>query len=260
MSLIIFAGFTTPSFAAGNVKVNVNYSLNIGGFKLGSVGLAARLKKNSYAISIRAFTTGGMDSLMRFTIETRARGVYNGHKVNSTEYMTAYSNQRIKRHVVVKYPNKSRATVDAKPAYRSFKDTVPLRAKHMRNVVDPLGAMLLPFNKKYAHDSNQQCNRVQSIFDGVTRYKLQMRAIKNTDSKFKNAIACKVTYTPIAGHRKSQGDKTIIDNFASAKVWLMPIEKAGVLLPVKVEIPTQFGTFSIISSSIDVGGHKIAVK
>lgn len=260
ISLLAVASFTTPVYAASKVNVNVNYSLNIGGFKLGSVGLAARLKKNSYAISIRAFTTGGLDSLMRFTIETRARGVYNGHKVNSTEYMTAYSNQRIKRHVVVTYPNNSRATVDAKPAYRSFKDTVPVRAKHLRNVVDPLGAMLLPFNKKYKHNASEQCSRVQPIFDGVTRYKLEMRAIKNTDPKFKNAIACKVNYTPIAGHRKGKGDKTIVDNFASAKVWLMPIEKAGVLIPVKVEIPTQFGTFSIISNSINVGGNKIAVK
>lgn len=260
LSFAAIASLATPAYAAGKVNVNVNYSLNIGGFKLGSVGLAARLKKTGYAISIRAFTTGGLDSLMRFTIETRARGVYNGHKVNSTEYMTAYSNQRVKRYVVVKYPNTSRATVDAKPAYRAFKDTVPLHAKHLRNVVDPLGAMLLPFNKKYTINANEQCNRVQQIFDGVTRYKLQMHAVKNTDSKFKTAIACKVSYTPIAGHRKSQGDKTIIDNFATAKVWLMPIEKAGVLLPVKVEIPTQFGTFSIISSSIDVGGNKIAVK
>lgn len=258
--LLAITSLALPAYAAGKVNVNVNYSLNIGGFKLGSVGLAARLKKSSYAISIRAFTTGGLDSLMRFTIETRARGVYNGHKVNSTEYMTAYSNQRIKRHVVVKYPNTARATVNAKPAYRAYKDTVPLHADHMRNVVDPLGAMLLPFNKKYAANANEQCNRVQQIFDGVTRYKLKMHAVKNTDAKFSNAIACKVSYTPIAGHRKSQSDRTIIDNFATANVWLMPIEKAGVLLPVKVEIPTQFGTFSIISNSVDVGGNKIAVK
>ncbi|MBL1419477.1 MAG: DUF3108 domain-containing protein [Alphaproteobacteria bacterium] len=259
-SLIYSAYFVSPAYAADRVNVNVNYSLNIAGFKLGSVGLAARLKENSYAISIRAFTTGGLDSLMRFTVETRARGEYNGHHVNSTEYMTAYSNQRVKRHVVVKYPNASRATVDANPAYLAFKDSVPLRAEHLHNVVDPLGAMLLPFNKKYAINADQQCNRVQQIFDGVTRYKLQMQAVENTDTNLTNAIACQVGYTPIAGHRKSQADKTIIDNYAMAKVWLMPIEKAGVLLPVKVEIPTQFGTFSIISSSIDVGGNKIAVK
>lgn len=260
LSLISILALPSQVLAAGNVNVNVNYKLNIAGFQLGSVGLAARLKAKSYAIAIRAFTTGGLDRLMSFTIETRARGVYNGTRVNSTEYVTAYSNQRLKRKVVVTYPNKTRATVSAKPAYRKYKDTVPLRAKHMRNVVDPLGAMLLPFNNKFAHNSKQQCSRVQPIFDGVTRYKLVMSPADNNDKDFKNAIACIVRYTPIAGHRKSQSDKTIIDNFASAKVWLLPIEKAGVLLPVKVEIPTQFGTFSIVSSSIDVGGNKIAVK
>lgn len=260
LSFIALIATSTASLAADNINVNVNYSLNIGGFKLGSVGLAARLKAKSYAISIRAFTTGGMDSLLRFTIETRARGIYNGHQVNSTEYMTAYSNQRIKRHVVVTYPNKTRATVEAKPPYRNFKDTVPLRAKDLRNVVDPLGAMLLPFNKKYAINATEQCNRIQPVFDGVTRYKLAMQPIQNTDPNFKNTIACKVNYYPIAGHRSGKSDKTIIDNYTSAKVWLMPIEKAGVLLPVKVEIPTQFGTFSIVSKTINVAGNKIAVK
>lgn len=260
LSFIGILAMPAHAFAAGNVNVNANYNLNMAGFKLGSVGLAARLKPKSYAISIRAFTTGGLDALMRFTIETRARGIYNGHKVNSTEYMTAYSNKKITRKVVVNYPNKSRATVKATPAYGNFKDTVPLHAKHMRNVVDPLGAMLLPFNKDFAVNAQEQCNRVQPIFDGVTRYKLQMQAVKNTDKKFKTAIACKVSYTPIAGHRQGKSDKTIIDNFASAKVWLVPIEKAGVLLPVKVEIPTKFGTFSIVSNSINVGGHNLAVK
>lgn len=250
----------TQSLAAGKVNVNANYSLNIAGFKLGSVGLAARLKSNSYAISIRAFTTGGLDRLMRFTIETRARGQYNGHKVNSTEYMTAYSNKRLKRKVVVTYPNNSRATVHATPPYGKFKDSVPVYAKHLRNVVDPLGAMLLPFNKKYKPNTQKQCSRVQPIFDGVTRYKLTMSAVKNTDKTYPNAIACKVSYTPIAGHRKGKADKTIIDNFASAKVWLIPIEKAGVLIPVKVEIPTKFGTFSIKTDTIDVGGKKISAK
>lgn len=260
LSALSLACLPTQSFAKSNVNVNVNYSLSIAGFKLGSVGLAARLKSKSYAIAIRAFTTGGLDRLMRFTIETRSRGVYNGHKVNSTEYMTAYSNQRIERHVVVTYPNTSRATVDATPPYGKFKDTVPLRAKHMRNVVDPLGAMLLPFNKKFAHDAQEQCNRIQPIFDGVTRYKLRMSAVANNDKNFKNAIACKVGYTPIAGHRQGKGDKTIIDNFATAKVWLLPVEKAGVLIPVKVEIPTQFGTFSIVTTTVDVSGDKLAVK
>lgn len=259
-TLVGMMALPTQALAAGNVNVNVNYSLNIAGFQLGSVGLAARLKAKSYAIAIRAFTTGGLDRLMSFTIETRARGVYKGLRVNSTEYVTAYSNKRLKRKVVVTYPNTTRATVDASPAYRKYKDTVPLRAKHLRNVVDPLGAMLLPFNPKFAHNDQRQCSRIQPIFDGVARYKLAMSPTKNTDKNYKNAIACIVRYTPIAGHRKSQGDKTIIDNFARAKVWLMPIEKAGVLLPVKVEISTQFGTFSIVSDSIDIGGKKIAVK
>lgn len=257
--LAVFA-MPTNSLAVGNVNVNANYSLSIAGFKLGSVGLAARLKTKSYAISIRAFTTGGLDRLMSFTIETRARGRYNGHKINSTEYVTAYSNQRLKRKVVVTYPNNSRATVDATPPYGKFKDTVPLYAEHLRNVVDPLGAMLLPFNKKYKSGDARQCSRVQPIFDGVTRYQLKMSAIKNTDKNYPNAIACRVSYSPIAGHRKGKGDKTIIDNFASAKVWLIPIEKAGVLIPVKVEIPTQFGTFSIKTDTVDVGGQKIGVK
>ncbi len=248
---------------AASLNVNVNYKLSIAGFKLGSVGLAARLKNKNYAISIRAFTTGALDKIMRFTIETRARGRYVGPRINSTEYITAYSNKKLKRHVVVKYPDRTRASVNAKPAYPKFKDTVPLHAKHLRNVVDPLGAMLLPFNKQYKIDSKNQCKRSQAIFDGVTRYTLQMSSVgsnHSNDKMLKHAIICKIKYLPIAGHRKSQVDKTIIDNFSSATVWLYPVEKAGVLLPLKIEIPTQFGTFKILSNTLTIGSKKVSFK
>ncbi|MCJ8324010.1 MAG: DUF3108 domain-containing protein [Rhizobiales bacterium] len=260
--IALIAGFLLPTYASAASKTNidVNYNLKLAGFQLGSVGLAARLKQKSYAISIRAFTTGTLDRILRFTIETRARGVYNGAKINSTEYITAYSNKRVKRHVVVKYPNGQRAQVTATPPYRSFDDSVPLQAKHLLNVVDPLSAMLLPLNKKYKSSSASQCNRIQSVFDGVSRYKLQMRQATKpkTDNKMlQQAIYCKVGYTPISGHRKSRADRTIIDNYATATVWLLPLKAEGVLLPLKVEIPTQFGTFTIQAKHVDIDGKRL---
>lgn len=258
----LIAAFMLPAngWAASKNNIDVNYNLKLAGFQLGSVGLAARLKQKSYAISIRAFTTGTLDRIMRFTIETRARGVYTGAKINSTEYITAYSNKRVTRHVVVKYPNGQRAHVTATPPYRNFEDSVPLQAKHLINVVDPLGAMLLPLNNKYKSSSASQCNRVQPVFDGVSRYKLQMRQAtkpKTDDKMLQQAIYCKVGYTPISGHRKSRADKTIIDNYATATVWLLPLKTAGVLLPVKVEIPTQFGNFSIQAKQVDLNGKRL---
>ncbi|NRA88012.1 MAG: DUF3108 domain-containing protein [Rhizobiales bacterium] len=264
LSVIIIAAYLALNASISYAtNIDAEYQLNIHGVKLGSVGLVARLKNKSYSIAIRAFTDGFIDRMLKFTIETRARGVYNGHKINSTEYMTAYSNKRIKRRVVVKYPNNSRASVNATPPYVDYKDTIPLRAKHLRNVVDPLGAMLLPFNKKYANNAGQQCNRIQPIFDGVTRYKLVMSAIKNTrknDKSLKDAVSCLVRYYPIAGHRKGQSDRTIIDNYASAKVWLLPIENANSLLPVHVEIPTKFGSFEIKATKIKVDGKKLVLN
>ncbi len=245
------------TLASSSTHLDVEYDLKILGVQLGRVGLAARVKNNNYSIAIRAFTDGVMDKLLKFTIETRARGVYNGYKINSTEYMTAYSNKRITRKVVVKYPNKSRVTVDSTPPYFRYPDTVALRDKDLYNVVDPLGAMLLPVNKKYKASAAQQCNRDQAIFDGVTRYKLKMSATKNTrknDVKLKGAIACIVRYTPISGHRKGQGDRTIIDNFATAKVWILPVKNTNIIIPILVEIPTQFGSFVIEAKHIKLNG------
>ncbi len=131
---------------------------------------------------------------------------------------------------------------------------VPLHAEHLRDVVDPLTAVMVMSRGKGA----TPCSRRIPIFDGKQRFDLLMSSggqqkVAETRPSGQPPIGyvCKVRYIPIAGHRNNDDTKTLANN-GGIEVALRPIPSANLMVPYRITIPTRVGTATIVLQRMDI--------
>jgi hypothetical protein len=134
-------------------------------------------------------------------------------------------------------------------------DIVPVRAQHLRGVLDPLSAIMVVARNSAIADP---CNRRLPIFDGKERfdlvlsYKGQVKVSEQQPSGQPGmAHVCKVKYQPIAGH-KLDAEHSHLATTDGIEVSLRPIPSANVLVPYQITIPTMLGYATINSRRIEI--------
>jgi hypothetical protein len=127
----------------------------------------------------------------------------------------------------------------------------------MRNVVDPMSAIVMLTNVSSSKGGTEVCTRRLPIFDGKARYDLQFTYKKTkpvTTAHGYNgpAYICKVKFRPIAGHRRGDEEANFAANNEGIEVWMIPLAAADIYVPYYVNIPTAVGTATLTSSTFRV--------
>ncbi|ASP32425.1 hypothetical protein CHH27_03515 [Labrenzia sp. VG12] len=138
--------------------------------------------------------------------------------------------------------------VAVNPPQDRMKERIKVTSAHLKDVLDPLSAALLPAPKGLAKES---CNRTLRIYDGKERYDVHMRyksrrSARTADGRFKgDVLVCGVRYEPVAGHRPNR--KTIQQLAAnkSMEVWLAPVGDKPFLVPLRASISLPFGSLVV---------------
>jgi hypothetical protein len=100
------------------------------------------------------------------------------------------------------------------------------------------------------------CNRTLPVFDGYTRFDIQlsfagMRVVKAKGYSGEVAV-CSARYKPVSGHRPNrQSTKFMADN-KNMEVWLMPIEGARALAPYRISVATMVGSVVIEAANVSL--------
>jgi hypothetical protein len=63
---------------------------------------------------------------------------------------------------------------------------------------------------------------------------------------------CAVRYMPVAGHRRDRPATKFMEENRDLRVWLAPVEGAGVLIPIHVSIKTMVGVLDIEGTEFSV--------
>jgi hypothetical protein len=121
-----------------------------------------------------------------------------------------------------------------------------LSDKDTRNIVDPVGAFVIPAPIDAPPTSPAVCNRTLPVFDGYTRFDITLAYVGERKVKTKGysgpVAICSVRYTPIAGHRRDRpATKYMADN-KDIEIWLAPVAGANALMPYRVSVRTMIGT------------------
>ncbi len=147
------------------------------------------------------------------------------------------------------------------PPIEPHPDRVPLTEAHYRDVVDPITAIMV-----LTRNDGKPCDKRVPIFDGKHRFDVafsykRQEAIPHHGKRANAAtpemgVVCRVTYTPIAGHKK----RPETDSFAANKdieVLLRRVPGSDMMIPYTVTIPTGWGTATMIAEKVEVTSTKI---
>ncbi|MEM9277408.1 MAG: DUF3108 domain-containing protein [Pseudomonadota bacterium] len=124
---------------------------------------------------------------------------------------------------------------------------VPVEARHLAAVMDPASTLLVPLDGESARDGRKVCNQRFPVFDGETRYDIQLgyKSTKPVTTKgyTGHAYVCQLRYIPVAGHKKNQRNVKEMAENKNMEIWLAPMESVSVFTPIKISIGTKYGRF-----------------
>jgi hypothetical protein len=254
-SLVAFvAGGALPARATDwPANVRAVYDINFNGFNVGAFEFKSQSEDESYSLTgsaqlsllLGAFTWIG---------ETRAFGLIANHTPKPAAFAFDFKANSKVGSTKMDFADGVVADIKHVPIPVPKPGTVPVRQQHLKNVLDPLSAIMV-----VARASNPNpCDRRLPIFDGKERfdlvlsYKGQTKVTEQQPSG-QPAIAhvCKVKYQPIAGH-KVDTENSFMATTDDIEVSLRPVPSANVLIPYQITIPTLVGYATLVAKRVQI--------
>lgn len=117
-----------------------------------------------------------------------------------------------------------------------------------KSIIDPASTLVLPVPYEKANDPKQACNHIHRVYDGETRYDMKLsykKKAKVNISGYKGwAYVCRLKYTPVSGHKKSNRNVKRMAKNNDMEIWIAPIQSTNVFTPIHISIPTWIGRFT----------------
>ncbi len=253
---VLLAASAATAVIAAEGKVDIRYTVSFTGIPVGQGALVVEVNNDGYSASGSGAVTGVLKILTPGKGTASSRGRFaNGKLSPATFTTTSESGDRWEDiRLSMSNGNVKEATV-LPPRTSTSKDRVQVKDEHLKNILDPMSAALMPVPGNGSISGPEACNRTLPIFDGRIRYNLvlsfdrteQLKDIKGVSGP---VAVCKVNYVAVAGHRQSKtknpGDQNIL-------VWLAPIGDTRVLVPAKVTIASALGTLTVQATQFSNG-------
>ena len=238
--------------------LHASYRVSLIGLPIGAVHLKADLTPTTYAIAGDAKVTG-----IAKLFVANARGASAGMgaivegRVSPATFATTASSSNMTRTIRMALAGNAVTGVDISPPFQDKPDRIPLGPDDERGVVDPVGATILPAPATGPILSPAACNRKVPIFDGYTRFDIDLTYVGQRTVSAKGydgpVVICAARYVPISGHsRNRQATKFMADN-KDLEVWLAPIASDHVLFPFRVSVRTMIGTTVVEAQEFRIG-------
>jgi hypothetical protein len=237
-------------------KVTAEYNINFNGLSIGTFKIWSDLDSKEYSVKARATISLLAGILFEWQGDTASSGQVMARLPRPYSYSFGYRTSDKRETIQVKFSNDSVEEIAVNPPQRQSSSRIPVMRKHMRNVVDPLSAIVMLTNIGSNKSGTEVCSRRLPIFDGKQRYdlKLTYKATKRVtaDGYSGPAYVCKVKFLPIAGHKPGDDDSTFAAKTESMEVWMIPLTKAELYVPYYIYLPTPVGTATLTSSGFNV--------
>jgi hypothetical protein len=226
--------------------LHVTYRVSLVGLPIGAVNLSADLTPTSYSIQGDAKMTGLAKVLNNARGASTGKGsIVEGH-VSPATFATIAASSNMTRTIRMALADNAVTGVDISPPYEDKPDRVPLGPGDEKGVVDPVGAVIIPAPVSGPIVSPAACDRKVPIFDGYTRFDIDLTYVGERRVTTKGyegpVVVCAARYVPIAGHRRDRPATKFMADNKDLEVWLAPIERDHVLIPYRVSVRTMIGT------------------
>lgn len=251
---IVSAGGTAA--LAQSKKVTANYNINFNGMNIGQIKFWSDQDPKEYRIKARASISLLAGILFDWQGDTSSSGQVMAKLPRPYAYSFGYRTSDKRESIDVRFANNIVEEIAVNPPQRESGARIPVTRKHMRNVVDPLSAIVMLTNGGSNKSGTEVCSRRLPIFDGKARYdlKLSYKGSKRvtTDHYKGQAYICKVKFLPIAGHKPGDEDSNYAAQTEAMEVWMIPLPKADLYVPYYIYVPTPVGSATLTSAGFEV--------
>ena len=260
-SMPVQAGAAEPAAAARPgitpVKVDAAYKISLNGFELGDFRFKSNVGRTSYTLDTDV-QISALLGVFHWKGVTQASGAVAAKAPKPESFRFDFESSVRNGSVTMGFGKDGVEQLSIIPMTTEPADTVPLTRAHLKNVVDPLSAILALTHS----DAPSPCGRKVAIFDGKQRFDIDLRFARKepvAGIAGETAIVCRVKYTPIAGYRPNQETQDLAATNAIEIAFRM-VPSAKLMLPQSVSLPTAAGQarIDLVGVNIEVPAGQLA--
>ncbi|WP_395664640.1 DUF3108 domain-containing protein [Methylocella sp.] len=265
LRLAICGAALFASAAASADIVRARYSVSLVGLRIGDAAAVSALGPKKYRIDVNARLTGVAALVADLKLALSSAGAMEAKGVSPQTYATTSANSQETRTVRMAMQGGAVKALSISPPFTDLEGRVPVTEAHRRGVLDPTSAFIISTPAGADMTGPVACDRRIPVFDGYVRFDITL-AYAGTQTVhlpgYSGPVAvCAVRYTPIAGHKRDSRSARFMAQNREIEVWLAPVTRAHVLLPVRVALTTLAGAAVIEAVEFSVSpGDAAAVE
>jgi hypothetical protein len=226
------------------------YTIYIYGLPIARSTFESDVSRDRFTIDGTVASAGLAEIFERTRGSASASGRFAGERTQAEAFRMQYSEGRRKQMTALGFRGGTVVKNENVPPLKKRGDKwVPVRAEHLRGVIDPLSAGLVR-----ADSPDEVCGRTVKLFDGEFRLDATLQPVA-TPSAAKDygdeVVTCRVSVTPVAGYRKGRRALDYLKNKSRIIVSFAPLGTTGVYAPVYATIGTEIGTVKVLSRRRD---------
>lgn len=233
-------------------RVVATYKVQLAGLEFGTFNFSSSVSGRTYSLAGETKLAWGM-GMFRWQGSARSTGTVGTEPSPGTYNLEFKSNSKsgavrlgFKDHDVIQ----TRIEPESEPS----PENVPVRPQHLKDVFDPLSALLAVARGGLANP----CGRRIALFDGKQRFDLVLsfrRQVKIAEAKPSGepgiGFVCRVQYIPISGHKDNKATRDFAAN-QGIEVTLRPVPSANLVVPYQIVIPTVVGNAVLQSKIVEI--------
>ena len=255
---VLAAGLALAAPAAA-ATLSVDYGLYLAGIPIGSAEVKGNFEGTQYRLELQA-RLSGLGALVGGEGGASAAGSVTSARPTPSAFAARARTSAGERTLRMGLVNGNAVAVSIEPPLEPKLDKVPVAEVHKRAIIDPLSAVIAPVMRGSLMEP-ANCNRTVPVFDGGARFDMVL-SYAGTQQVEKPGysgpvLVCNVRYVPIAGHRPNRPATRFMQENRDMSVWLVPVEGARVLVPLRISVRTMIGTSVVEATRIAFDGAQI---
>jgi hypothetical protein len=240
---------------AGAETLRAHYSIALMGLRIGDIYANGTLQPQNYRMDLNAHLTGLAAMVSSVKMALASSGAMKKGGVAPNTYATSAVNSQETRTLRMALSSGTVKGIEISPPPEFHGERVPVTEANKRNILDPTSALIMPVPMKEPLVGPAACDRTLPIYDGYARFDIALHYVGTRDvsvAGYNGPVSvCSARYRPISGHLVNSRSTAFMAQNDGIEVWLAPVEKAHVVMPLKVTMPTMTGTLDIEAVEFD---------
>ncbi|MFK7901694.1 MAG: DUF3108 domain-containing protein [Nitratireductor sp.] len=234
-----------------SISHKTKFVVQAGGIDVGEMSFIIKSDRKTYTLKGSGKTKGIAKWFSSGNAKLESAGSLLGDRLDAQSHFIKVTDGKKTESLSMNFSGGSITDLQMKPdkSKKHLKDKYyTIAERDFLNIIDPASTLVLPVPYEKATDPKAACNHLHRVYDGETRYDMQLSYKKRAKIKTKgyngNVYVCRLNYIPVSGHKKSNKNIKRMAKSNDMEIWIAPMQATNVFTPIRINIPTWIGRFT----------------